>query len=1240
MPGPALLVPIVCDALVANAGVIRRDPLRWWAFNYHSLDYFRSPEPAAMDRAITGQTLGVYLGWTLPAALREGQQDQRTGAISYPLVPNRWLILRVQGTTTRKATGWILESDCPLTAHVGHFDASRTSQYLVDPGLLALWRNSGDAYRTAYTPPANPAQTPVANIGIPFVLDAWQERAASAMFLTAVAPANPLFSGYLPHHLGVFSFYDDLAGIDVDTLSYYVIGWYSDAARDIAASWNASAGPDGFAALLARLRWTLAKDDPAQPVATIYEGGCFNITWNRSGAPPAPDPLQAIRDSGGLNVALGNTTIDAFTALVGQQIPDPAIGAMLRALNYDLLQVLNQVNGDALLQERIHQEWFGTSSGGSAWAIMDQHSDGALATELTAAEAAWLAQLNGDQAKLDDALATLYVLQWTLNALWYKFGYLGVPQNVFPQPPEGIPGTVADFRQQLSRAIDPGAGGSVAEGVTRTLADVKNLLTRVPQPIWKAGSNQEDAFQAGIAAFAATKQLDPTKVLKALPGPRYWLANNPVVVLSGVQPPFAADPNQPLTIRVSSQLVRSFTMNGVDVSRVTAGAAMLTLPNAAALPELTAALIDELFLLDPANAAALATAAQAGRPDGARNYQDVLPAMSIEPWTQPWAPLFMEWRGQYMPIPEATLSGDNWIFDGTDYHFDGVAPPPGGRLVGGISLLSPHAQFVFGSRLRKFADQFPERTEIAKIWQEIDQVFHWKFLAQELVGFNQSLALRDVRAFRRPLPSETVGAGANQRRVTDLAGYDDGADAGPDALPDSYRGRVNTIPLIPNGPALPFEGVRGGQFYFTDLLLYDRFGRVLRLISSGAETGLYDATNFPAVLDNVLIPVRSIAPTIKTVAELAPRTLQLAQLDIRLIDQRSDAKVFGTDPDVMPICGWLLPNHLDHSVLLFAPDGTSLGDIRITVGLDGVSRTATWAPPVHGSVTSLSDVASRAPHLATLIQAREFQAEASFTAFLSAIDATLWTIDPLGARSDQNLSVLIGRPLALVRARLQFVLDGPPIRDTGWAATLDTSPPAYLSRQFAIRLGDQATREDGTVGYYAGNDYSTFNSVAAPETTGQQNYVRLIGPLGVNGGKNYLRLGFAPLTFQFVTLLIDPRASVHATTGIVPVTQLDIPPHLVDDPLANMEVGFRMGPVISSIQATPAQGDKTPAHPQAVTYPAPAEQGGTWSWWETAAGGANGFDIIPATNDAKLGVNRASLREGVLQLAIHLTKNG
>lgn len=1283
MPDTYLVVPVELDAMVVNSGVAARDTFRWWQFNYMALSNFKSPEPLALDRSAGGPGQGVHLHWTLPRSLRNGVQNPQTGDIVYPLVPNRWLILRFGGTTKRQATaGWVLESDCPKSPKTPDVPTERTSMYLLDPSIINAWLKSPDEYRNkvAFNPALNQPQ--VANLGIPFPLSkGWRERDAKSMFLTALAPANHVFSVYYPHNLGVFSFYDDLAGVDSDTLSYLVVGWYSDPTRDVMAAWRQDTkSKKPYDTLLANLGWTVTGGSEAQATASLYEGLVFSIPWNRAGNPPQDDPLQAIRDSGILNVALGNTGADSFTALVAEQFQakgrDPQKAKLLQAFQYGLLPVLNQPNGQALLDEEIRAAWHSSKPGGYAWSIVPADSTDTDSAALTADEAAWLLQLNKDQAALDAAVETLYGLQWELNATWYRLNYLTVKTNVFPQPPSGVPfdkskkpfnaSTDTIFKNYLSalgmqldpsKQLDPNqAAGptnfdSLARRVVNQIAAVKGLMAKVPQPLATASGNAQDAFLAGVGAFAKLKQLDDKKVLKAVAAPRYWRTNNPVVTISGVEPPSETDPSRSLNVRLALNLITGFKLpNSIMVDQNSAASARPAMPSLTGLPEIIPALVREYFFLDPAGAASIAAAinqpvgvvSDAMTAHSAEAYTPgTLPDLPLTNWKQPWAPLFMEWRVSYTYIADQTGGRPNWTFDGTDYHFTPRGATPATdqpRDVGGISLLSPQAKFVFGARLKKFVEQFGTDAELKNLYDWIAEIDKWQFLSQELVGFNDLLSLRDQRAFRRPSPADLTPTG--QYPLADLIGYSSGAPGGPLSLPDPYQGQVNSIPFIPNGPKIPFHGARQGQIYFQDLYLYDKFGRVLYVVLSGKSTGLYDMKNFPVVRDPHLDPDVKLSTQINSVAQLPPRLLQHSRLDFDLVDGFQDSKLYGLDAGVNPVCGWVLPNHLDRSFLIYAPDGRSMGEFRLVVNEQGL-KSGEWQPPPHSDVNTLDDVGKVSPHLRQMLDSPKLKDPASFQTFLDVIDSTLWTTDALGNRADENLSVLIGRPLALVRARLQFALDGPAIRDTGWDVSLNPPAPDFLDTSFAVRLGDQATREDGVVGYFLGADYDTFNSVSAPGDGAQQAYVKQIGPLGTTDpAANYISLKCAPGSNAFVTLLLDPRAAVHATTGLIPVKEVNLPQSLVEDPLSNIEVGFRVGPLLTAVRETPAQAGQTPAYPNAVSYPAPAEQNGQWSWWEptTAAAGWNGYALLDTTPNAKLRTVPNTLREGILQLVLDLNK--
>jgi hypothetical protein len=255
---------------------------------------------------------------------------------------------------------------------------------------------------------------------------------------------------------------------------------------------------------------------------------------------------------------------------------------------------------------------------------------------------------------------------------------------------------------------------------------------------------------------------------------------------------------------------------------------------------------------------------------------------------------------------------------------------------------------------------------------------------------------------------------------------------------------------------------------------------------------------------------------------------------------------------------------------------------------------------------------------------------AGFWDFFQAIDETLWTITPRDQNPDADLSVLVGRPLAIVRAEVALQLRGTAYVSQDWWNTFDVDPnnlpdatqPAPLGAVdggvtqplWQVRLGSAALPDDGVVGYFlddpasAAQTWATFNSVVLPAgaTSG---YVQPIGP------GNYLQLRFTDDTVQSpdpaqqqlarLTLLVDPRGTLHAFSGLLPVTQTQVPAVFVTPPLNKISYLFRAGPFLTS--------------PDEVRIPRPAETHGTWAWFDhvldatTALTAADGKVHFPAT---------------------------
>ncbi|MFC7590780.1 hypothetical protein ACFQYP_49200 [Nonomuraea antimicrobica] len=194
-----------------------------------------------------------------------------------------------------------------------------------------------------------------------------------------MSTGDPYFTTYTPHNSNVFSFLDDLSDVtSAGTLGYQVVGWYSDPDADILASLPADTS---YADHLAHLGWQdprhTGQDTAVTPATrSLYCGTTLTVSWDPNArSAPAPDPLDTINDSGALNLAIGNSTEDAFTALAGRTLhatgaaPSSADLQLLRTFLHNVLDLADEKGGDARVRRHVHDASFGASAGGHHWTV-------------------------------------------------------------------------------------------------------------------------------------------------------------------------------------------------------------------------------------------------------------------------------------------------------------------------------------------------------------------------------------------------------------------------------------------------------------------------------------------------------------------------------------------------------------------------------------------------------------------------------------------------------------------------------------------------------------------------------------------------------------------------------------------------------------------------------------------------------------------------------------------------------
>ena len=572
---------------------------------------------------------------------------------------------------------------------------------------------------------------------------------------------------------------------------------------------------------------------------------------------------------------------------------------------------------------------------------------------------------------------------------------------------------------------------------------------------------------------------------------------------------------------------------------------------------------------------------------------------SVEAWAQPWAPLYLCWRVSWYPTtyPEAgdpDQSLPDWRFDGLDHEWTGVGGFDTERAVNlqGRTLLHATGTRALQRNLEALYEfegagdlNAADRQWLETLRNHLESA---DLLSQSLAGFHDQLIQRDPLQYYDP-PAE----------IRELLGDVE---------------RQAPVPFLNGASASHFYPVRAGHFRLRRLWIVDAFGQVFDPIKERGQT----PESFTPLRGSGLRTVGLSQRRDTQMLQLPPRVVQACRLQFRFVAPGGgDAGATAN-----PVCGWLLPNHYDKSLTVYDTAGRALGAVLLTGGGES-NRQTRWEPALGGqNSTAVEDIDNE--HLRLLVQGllEKQNPAAAFEDLVEVIDRTLWTIDPLGKRGD-NLSVMIGRPIAVVRAQLSLELEADPVTDQLWQNTLvgaDDPPPAFADFELPLQLGHAELPDDGTLGFFTEREYGRFHAVHDLDRD-HEDYVIRPGTdrLAVRARGDETR----------ITLLVDPRGSVHARCGFVPTKSIRLPRRFVDRPLERMDVTFRVGPFLDQ--------------PQGLRMPLPAEIQGGWSWIQKS--GVDLFaeevtEITPATHQAQLTSTPIHIRDGWLKLSDALGGGG
>ncbi|MEU9048008.1 MULTISPECIES: hypothetical protein [unclassified Kitasatospora] len=622
------------------------------------------------------------------------------------------------------------------------------------------------------------------------------------------------------------------------------------------------------------------------------------------------------------------------------------------------------------------------------------------------------------------------------------------------------------IRDELDSNIPHGAAGQVAALTSRR----DGLREQIPWP-----TATED-LEAAAARYAADQGMRAGHTLQRVPREMFEQAADPVVLLQ------SSHLHAPMT-RGSALPCRTADGTVTAVGTITAATVQSDVDkvNTAGLPEDIAipALLTEFFILARARHTGTDLTGATGP----------LPAYGTEAWRRPWQPLYLMWEAEYVPLTYRDPDGtDRWHFDGSRYRWQGGTVPETPVILTGRQILTPTAGHDTDGKLAAYAAGRTDLPDglIPALREELRSM---DVLSQRLEGFTTGISQRDPRSTLRPTGP-----------IADLIGNGDHETP--------YPGQASAFPGQPSTSS-PFYELRSGQLAFTKLAVVDRFGRTVSKIGNPQHFRLCRPAS--------MVPDHPVQSTdADRFVELAPRLLQPARLHFGFLNNTIDQPIDLT-PAADPVWAWLLNNRLDKTLVCYAPDGHLWGELR-TILQSGGSKAVIWAPLPGSPVATLDQLADIAGHAHRLL-AEIRRGPAALDAFRGMLDDALATIDPDGP-DDTSLGFLLGRPLALVRARLDLQLHGPARTSVGWNDILSPPAPDMPDWEWTVRLGQTTATDDGLVGYILGEDYAHFETAVEPADTAGD-YLRHIG----TGDR--LKLAFHGTSTATATLLLDPGAAVH-----------------------------------------------------------------------------------------------------------------
>ncbi|GHE55768.1 hypothetical protein [Roseivirga thermotolerans] len=1209
-----LVLPVEVKALVVKSNAepnlnalkpAKYEDLPAWMYDKSTKAYVKNNDHSGpfisdnvlnQDCSTVPYETGVHLHWKLPSLLTEGRQNgaEGNGNVEFPQVPNRWLITRIasNGTSAPTYTCWLIESDHiqkpsdvgkitnpsslgPTIPHI-EWDSVTPSQ---DPSL------AGCRYVNYKPNFHNQGKVTKQTEGTGDVVNT-QETTGDSNYLTKLYATGSenfqeiSFSGIYTQCRNVFGFLDDEAITlpEGTTCSYHVAGWYdnSPSPRDpvslgIITTSDVTRHYPNFTTAISE-SWS-----------TMCTGSIVNVN------------TKATADkAGSLDVTITNNLPEAISSYVASQTGDVAnqdkIENLLNALQTGILKKNSSGDLSIPLEEALHTQSFSKKNSGILYELKLKNGKTPVTGTDLDTLSGYLDQLNKAQTNLEQNLEEIESMRYRIFADWYKWSILNYADYpLIPAPLLPAPGVItAQMQSTVNFVYD-----EIKVGLAYLVGQTLDLQTKVSDCL-----NNFSSY--------------PDYKLIQKKAPRYYTPNDPVLLFTG------GDHISTHHNTKSKALARSLSD---VVTAMTNGSTTVVQQNSLGLPALQSGiptsvseLLTESVMLNSTLDQFLSTVAAhsitqeevgslqteflSGQTISSNlNFNGKTPgAYAVQDFIQPWNPVKMYWTCNYVPVAKAGDSGydanvisSNFTLDPNDVNYKKTASVPTGTTekYSNDCLLNISTLNNLKSQIDSYMDAYPKAT-IDSYKTEIDNVLNnCQLKSQQLSGFNQALLQKQQQLQMMVADpfAPAKNAEVSEFMFTNTLAY------------DAIQNYNNAAPR----PGNVFNPIRGGYMQLTEVALVDSHGQV-RKYNQGGTDGKGKL--------NVSIPSRLAAPDHDKFLYLSPALAQESRILMRWLSAADGSMESNSVPFSSPICGWVLPNFLDSSLNFYHADGTAIGMIISSAEDDSADPLQYISAPGTNTGNDLqTDFKGANTQLGNMAAGIFGLTNTGFKALLESINTTLPTVVPSAFRQDKAAGILMGRPLALTLASFKLDLKGLPANDLGWVPFNEDAKKDkdrgmnkgqdFIPREnsnftnvnFPIRLGKLDKVNDGLVGYFVPNasggignmDYGKYyaythndSPVINPDTGG------LTGQPAGSMANEPIQLT-ASGTTAYAAMLVDPQASIHATSGILPVKAIDIPAYFYADALKKISVSFLMAPVLQKKNA-------------GMVLPIPEEKDGKWKW--------------------------------------------